>query len=408
MAYIVNATVTEVEASSVTLTKPTGVTNGDVLIAVMGSAEPNNGDPTLYAPSGFVTIRRTSTSDRIDRQTWTYYKLITDAGSEPASYTWTAANNVPFQCHLILVRGADTSDLIEASDGTRSITLGGDITSPSITTLKDNCLILSCALTTNLAGTPQPTISTPTGFTRMADLGIFPEGDQWVYQLVAWAQQPTAGATGVIYWPIYSFIYDDVGITIAINSLGGGSSSSAACDNDCGTNQLCTGHVPVCSNDFTFESVITTGTIVRAFHIEELQTAIDLERTDAGRRFNASDPAYCDTHTPGDVACSSNEFSGYSWDSGVVSGGIVLAQHFDDLKEANNEVVTDSGYGTAISTTFAADGIIYAADITDLQTKINATRNACICDSHCNCDPSDCGCDGECTSDSYYYYSSSS
>jgi hypothetical protein len=40
MAYIVNATVTEVEASSVTLTKPTGVTNGDVLIAVMGSAEP--------------------------------------------------------------------------------------------------------------------------------------------------------------------------------------------------------------------------------------------------------------------------------------------------------------------------------------------------------------------------------
>lgn len=179
---------------------------------------------------------------------------------------------------------------------------------------------------------------------------------------------------------------------------------NSICDHDCASNQLCTGHVPACSNTYTFTS-ITVGRVIYAADLTQLHLAIDGERTDSGRRFNASEPDYCYTHTPGNVACSNNDFSAYSWTSGVGAGGKIYAQHMQDIKDANNEVFTNSGgYGGLVSYTFAAYGIIYASQMQHLQTKINESRNVCICDSHCNCDPSDCGCNGECPSDDYYTY----
>lgn len=178
---------------------------------------------------------------------------------------------------------------------------------------------------------------------------------------------------------------------------------NSICDNDCGSNQLCTGHVNACVNSYSFTS-IGIGDIVLASHLAELEAAIDAERVDGTRRFNASEPAYCNTHTPGDLACTNNDFSAYGFSGSRGIGDIIYATHFDNVKDANNEVTNDSGYGGTVSNVFAANGIIYASYITDLQTKINQTRNVCICDSHCNCDPSDCGCNGECPSDDYYYY----
>jgi hypothetical protein len=179
---------------------------------------------------------------------------------------------------------------------------------------------------------------------------------------------------------------------------------NSICDHDCSSNNICTGHVPACSNTFTLTS-ISQGDIVLAAHILELHEAIDTERKNGGRRFTASDPDYCTTHTPGDVACSNNNFNGYVWSGGIGATLIVEASHFDDVKDANNEVNTNSGYGGVIGADFPpVDDVIYASAITEMQTKINQTRNVCICDSHCNCNPGDCGCDGECPSDDYYSY----
>jgi hypothetical protein len=185
---------------------------------------------------------------------------------------------------------------------------------------------------------------------------------------------------------------------------------NAICTNDCASNTLCTGHVPACSNSFSFTS-IGIGTIILASHLRELESAIDNERNDSGRRFNASEPSLCSLHTPGDLACTNNDFSSYGF-SGGEAGEIIRAQDYDDVKDANNEVTNDSGYGVLVTGSFVDQAsnpitsVIYAVAIADLQTKINQTRNVCICDSHCNCDPSDCGCNGECPSDDYYstYY----
>ena len=184
---------------------------------------------------------------------------------------------------------------------------------------------------------------------------------------------------------------------------------NAICDNDCSVNQLCTGNVPACSNSFTFIG-ISIGTVVLASHLSELEQAIDNERNDGSRRFNASDPAFCTTHTPGDLACTNNDFSSFGFSGSRGVGDSILAVHWDNVKEANNEVANDSGYGAVITNQFLAqsvdlnESIISASKVTDLQNKINQTRNVCICDSHCNCDPSDCGCNGECPMDDYYYY----
>jgi hypothetical protein len=176
---------------------------------------------------------------------------------------------------------------------------------------------------------------------------------------------------------------------------------NSICDNDCSVNQLCTGHEPACSNSYSFTSV-GVGDIILASHLTELETAINAERSDTSRRYNATDPDHCAAHTI--VACPNNFFGnwGFTGDRGI--DDIIRGSHWDNVKQANNQVVTDSGYGTAITNIYVAEAIIYASYITDIQTKINLTRNACICDSHCNCDPSDCGCNGECPSDDYYPY----
>jgi len=177
---------------------------------------------------------------------------------------------------------------------------------------------------------------------------------------------------------------------------------NAICDNDCGSNQLRTGRVGDCeTNDFSFTGVFTD-TVILAAHLAQLESAINNERTNGSRRFNSSDPAYCFTHTPGDVACTNNDWSAYSFSGSRSIGDVVRAAHYDNVIAANNEVVNDSGYGGLISFNPAVGGVIIAANIDDIQTKINQTRTVCICDSHCNCNPSDCGCNGECPSDDYY------
>jgi hypothetical protein len=148
---------------------------------------------------------------------------------------------------------------------------------------------------------------------------------------------------------------------------------------------------------------VSVGTVITAAQLLELETAIDNERTDATRRYNATAPSCsgdCGSFTT--VACSTNSFSVYPWSGSRSAGDLINATHFDNVKSANNEVTSTSGWGGTVTATFSVGDLIEAADITELQTIINATRNACICDGHCSCDPSNCGCDAECPS--HYYW----
>ena len=417
--------------NSITLGKPNFVQNGDVLVAVLACTDDNN---FTSVPVGFTLTERRTTSGNTDRGLHVYHKVITDAGSEPSTYSWALSQNEFIQGCLYNLRGVYTADPIDAISEQNNGNTGTNVDVLSVTTSENNAFLLQCVMVAGAkAGTIGGPWTAPGTIIKDYDLGPLPASngdvDLFVYLGTGHRTFVTAGATGLFQWQHSTGSgSDDISIHIAFNSAAdysassssasgtppvGGCTCNAICDNDCGSNQICTGHVPVCSNDFTFTG-IAIGTIVRASHLLELQTAINLERADSGRRFNANEPAYCFTHSLNNLACLSNQFDSWPWIGGVGVGEAVDDRHYIDVKEANNEVVNESGYGTLVTTNFISQNddvsvgkvlsIIKAADVTDLQNKINATRNACICDSHCNCDPSDCGCNGECPNDDYYYY----
>jgi hypothetical protein len=173
------------------------------------------------------------------------------------------------------------------------------------------------------------------------------------------------------------------------------------CDNDCAVNRLCTGYEPACSNTYSFTS-IAAGQLITAAVLAQLEAAINAERANVSRRYNSADPPVwvCNSHTPGNVACSNNSFGPYSFTGARGVGDIIYAQHYTNVKNANNLVTSLSGSGATITQNFVVGAIINATDIQALQTGINQTRNICICNAHCNCNPADCGCNNaDCGSD---------
>ena len=415
-------------SDEITFTKPSGVANDDMLVMVIGVV----GTQGSVSRSGWITAHAPD-SGSPDRQIRLLYRVITNAAGEPSSYKFDIANNSYSQGVMMCLRGADitTPTFLRQGQGDDD-PVNDNLQCPTVTTTFNEAFILACAAICDTSGSPGSdtygSISGSPSMTKVMDgVPAFsgeaqrPENGSDHYYIkvgVAYAQQTVAGVAGGYGWAVPNVTGNpdelrdgaEICMTVAIKpAVGGGGGGgtctcNAICDNDCGSNQICTGHVPACSNDFTFYWTPVAGsTIILADHLRQLEQAIQTERLDTGRRYTSGEPAYCTTHTPGDLACTNNAFAGFAFGGGVAEDPI-LASHWDDIKDANNEVVTNSGYGSAITANFIADGIIYAVDVLELQTRINVTRSVCICDSHCNCDPTDCGCNGECPSDDYTYY----
>jgi hypothetical protein len=418
---------------SLSVAKPSGQ-NDDLMIAVFG------GFPITWSRSGWSTIAQVTYTDHIDRRVQVMAKRMTDYAGEPSSWAFSSSSYPVTRVVVFSLRGVYFSD-----PGYQIVSVGNDYnvtrTITGVTTTNDNAFVLSIphwvqyAPVDGLSDEGITHWTSDTGAVTDIYVGEGHEAEQaaGVYFTgttyftgfaVGYNVNATAGLNISTVWTRYGGgggpvagggVYggNSMGIQLAINSQGSGGGGTctcnAICDNDCGANQICTGNAPACLNSYTFTS-ISVGTIVRASHLRELETAINQERGDSGRRYYAADPTYCLTHIDGDVACPNNTFGQWSFFGGDV-GDVIEAADFNNIALANNEVVYGSGYGTLITKFYTRQqddptdaSVIFSGGINDLQTKINETRNACICDSHCNCDPSDCGCNGECPSDDYYYY----
>jgi hypothetical protein len=114
-------------SSSITITKPTGLANGDVLIANLTS---DSTTPT--EPSGWTSFG----GGLHPSSSWTnflYYKVITNAGSEPANYTWTVGTVGPAAGIITAWRGAKTTSTIPDIAEESVTTSGEPNTGPSVT-----------------------------------------------------------------------------------------------------------------------------------------------------------------------------------------------------------------------------------------------------------------------------------
>jgi hypothetical protein len=148
--------------NSLALNKPSGLTNGDVMFAWIGfdhGAFPNS------APSGWVEIDRQGRTFA-EPASICYYKVVTDAGSEPASYSWGWASSASCMGVIEAWRGIDNTTVLDT-------TVAKGNGSNNVTTTSITIATAGAKLFLQLSGNPVSSSdrwTTPTGMTERHEI----------------------------------------------------------------------------------------------------------------------------------------------------------------------------------------------------------------------------------------------
>ena len=179
IAYETNSTATHsgvvpAVTQAITITKPTGLATGDVLVVVLALNEDSQAgaalasDPTF---SGFTKLSEmVAYSATAVRRGWVYYKLITDGAGEPSDYTFTVTYAVTGTGNIVTVMsrfsGVNTVTPINANSALDGETLSTTMTFNGVTTTVENTMLALCGyVRRNL------TVTYNDG-TKIADIGI--------------------------------------------------------------------------------------------------------------------------------------------------------------------------------------------------------------------------------------------
>lgn len=181
--------------TSLTITKPTGVVSGDVMIVNIGQRNNGTTAPTL---SGWTAI----SSGAIDGGTTMgalLYKVA--GGSEPASYIFTlgsGANNN--EGTIIAFSGVDVSGPtpFDVAPGSLSVSgaNGTTATATGITTATANAAVIMFAQSDDNQTMGTWTTTSPGSLTELYEDQYNPSGANDLTVGAAWAIKATAGATG--------------------------------------------------------------------------------------------------------------------------------------------------------------------------------------------------------------------
>lgn len=144
-----NSTATQSFANSISVARPTGADTGSVIYLYF-----NGGQPPSSTPSGFTAVSGANVSSDFGYgwHQYTYYKVISDIGTEPTTYTVNAS----FQDYLELVAvdliGCDTSDPIGGTP-TQNSGSGTTATGLSITADRDGSMLMAATVSSEGART---------------------------------------------------------------------------------------------------------------------------------------------------------------------------------------------------------------------------------------------------------------
>lgn len=196
ITHVNTTTATDPNTGSVTVTKPSGTTSGDVLLVFGAGPQDSWG-----IPSGFTQIGVTTDGDMgAAFRMYAWYKVC--GGSEPSNYTFTNATagstGYPMIVTMHCWRGVDNSTPIAHS----SITGSAGVSEPanpatSLTQTANGRLMFARGVrrTSSSSGTAQlPTFSFSTsGWSELADAADF-SGGTVNYGIGAYAQTSDTGA----------------------------------------------------------------------------------------------------------------------------------------------------------------------------------------------------------------------
>jgi len=181
-----------VGATSHTVDKPSGVVEGDLLIAVM-STDGSGEDHT--APLGWTTIFEDFNTGSSTFSVW--YKI---AATEPDSYTFTIGSSESCILSILRISGHDPTNPINVY-GSPDSNNNNAPTCSSVTTTVDNCLIL------RIFGADDDDVIEDSGYPS-GHTGVFIRGSEegWgeTSAGVAYTKQATAGETGIASFSLTS------------------------------------------------------------------------------------------------------------------------------------------------------------------------------------------------------------
>ncbi|MFC5996960.1 hypothetical protein ACFQE5_22370 [Pseudonocardia hispaniensis] len=196
MAIAVRATSTQwgEGVSSVNVTKPTGTTSGDLLVAVQFCDYSASTGSAMTAPAGWTQAGSTAStpggSFHPVGKVW--YKVA--GGSEPSSYTFGSSSSSSSVISVLALSGADTSTPIRVVPSWSTGSAGTSHVAPSIPVgsgQADGDLLLCAAASDYYDSGRGNSYSPPSGMTERTDISA-----QFTYTSVASLALTGTGATG--------------------------------------------------------------------------------------------------------------------------------------------------------------------------------------------------------------------
>lgn len=181
--------------TGVTVTKPASLQDNDVMYAICTKEDDPGGS---WASTGWTNLRNQATTDGNDMNSGILRKIVTDAGSEPANYTFTNTDGNTRQMNVAIValRGVDTTTPEDVTLTYNAGTNDDSPDSPTITPTNNGCLILvGCALN-NITASAPVTYAAPTDY----NLEVSDNTRDAAQVGFATDIQDVAGATGAITW----------------------------------------------------------------------------------------------------------------------------------------------------------------------------------------------------------------
>lgn len=188
-----NSAQSTASVSSLTVTKPSGTADGDLLLLVISHSGDVNGtapDSTwLRAPGGYR--QSNSSPGSADAVLDVFYKF---ASSEGASYSvGVSASSANWAASISAFSGVDATIPFEACAGLHSVSNASAVTIPSVTTFTANTLLLG--IVAHDGGTP--TYTPPAGMTERVDINADHSSSNTRPHTLAELAVAAASATGV-------------------------------------------------------------------------------------------------------------------------------------------------------------------------------------------------------------------
>jgi PKD repeat protein len=174
-------------STSVTLTRPSGLLDGDVLVANIDA----DANPTMSAvPAGWTAVTGALT-DTTYARVFSYYHVVAGAAAEPSSYVFRLSAAERWGGGITAFHGVDGTTPFDTGAATKVITSSAtSIVVPAVTTSTPGAMLVGGVGVNSLTTTLTP----PSGWTEAWEADGGQDAD------LAYRAMPVAGATGTSAW----------------------------------------------------------------------------------------------------------------------------------------------------------------------------------------------------------------